>query len=95
MRKKIHKFPSKLLNQLHYKDQVITDEYYLQYIMNERVDDEASGEHHWYYLFKDVQEDKFYLATYFEHNDISGFFPIDEKGMVECRNVSIIGILKG
>lgn len=43
----------------------------------------------------DVQEGKFYLATYLEHDDISGFFPIDEKGMIECRNVSIIGILKG
>lgn len=96
MRKKIHKFPSKVLEQLLYKDTVIADGYYLQYIMNEKVDDdEASGEHRWYYLFKDVQEDKFYLAMYFEHDDISGFFPIDEKDMIECRNVSIISILKG
>lgn len=76
MRKKITKFPSKVLNQLLYKEQVIADGYYLQYVMNERVDDEASGEHRWYYLFKDVQEDKFYLAMYFEHDDISGYLPI-------------------
>lgn len=93
MRKKITKFPSKVLNQLLCKEQVIADGYYLQYVMNERVDDEASGEHRWYYLFKDVQEDKFYLAMYFEHDDISGFFPFDGKGMIECRDVSIIGIL--
>lgn len=95
MRKKVHKFPSKVLKQLFYKDTVIADGYYLQYVMNEKVDDEASGEQRWYYLFKDVQEDKFYLATYFEHDDINGFFPIDENGMIECRAVSIIGILKG
>lgn len=95
MRKKIHKFPSKVLKQLLYKDTVIADGYYLQYIMNERVDDETSGEKRWYYLFKDVQEDKFYLTTYFEHDDTSGFFPFDGEGMIECRNVSIIGILKG
>lgn len=76
MRKKIHKFPSKVLNQLHYKDTVIADGYYLQYIMNERVDDETSGEKRWYYLFKDVQEDKFYLAMYFEHDDILGSSPL-------------------
>ena len=93
MRKKITKFPSKVLNQLLYKEQVIADGYYLQYVMNERVDDEATGEHRWYYLFKDVQEDKFYLAMYFEHDDISGFFPFDGEGMIECRDVSIIGIL--
>lgn len=94
MRKKIHKFPSKVLNQLRYKDTVIADGYYLRYITDEKVDDEASGDQRWYYMFKDMQEDKFYLATYFEHDDISGFFPVDEKGMIECRNVSIIGILK-
>lgn len=38
MRKKITKFPSKVLNQLLYKEQVIADGYYLQYVMNERVD---------------------------------------------------------
>lgn len=43
MRKKIHKFPSKVLNQLLYKDTVIADGYYLQYIMNEKIADEASG----------------------------------------------------
>lgn len=95
MRKKIRKFPSKVLKQLLYKDTVIADEYYLQYIVNERVDDEVYGEKRWYYLFKDVQEDRFYLATYFEHDDINGFFPIDEEGMIECRAVSIIDILKG
>lgn len=95
MRKKIHKFPSKVLEQLRYKDTVIADGYYLQYIMNERIDDEASGEQRWYYLFKDMQEDKFYLATYFEHDDTSGFFPMDERDMIECRAVSIISILKG
>lgn len=63
MRKKIHKFPSRVLKQLLYKDTVIADGYY--------------------------------LPTYFEHDDISGFFPADEKGMIECRAVSIIGILKG
>lgn len=65
MRKKIHKFPSKVLKQLLYKDTVIADGYYLQYIMNEKVDDEASGEHRWYYLFKDVQEDKFLPCNVF------------------------------
>lgn len=95
MCKKIHKFPSKVIKQLLYKDMVIADRYYLQYVMSEKVDDEASGEQRWYYLFKDVQEDKFYLATYFEHDDTSGFFPVDENDMIECRNVSIIGILKG
>lgn len=94
MHKKTHKFPSKVLKQLFYKDTVIADGYYLQYILNERVDDDASGEQRWYYLFKDMQEDKFYLATYFEHDDINGFFPVDEEGMIECRAVSIIGSLK-
>lgn len=94
MRKKIHKFPSKVLKQLLYKDTVIADGYYLQYVTNEKIDDETSGEQRWYYLFKDMQEDKFCLATYFERDGISGFFPSDEEGMIECRNVSIIGILK-
>lgn len=40
MRKKIHKFPSKVLNQLLYKSTVIADGYYLQYIMDERIGDE-------------------------------------------------------
>lgn len=35
------------------------------------------------------------LQRIFEHDDISGFFPFDGKGMIECRNVSIIGVLKG
>lgn len=96
MRKKIHKFPSKVLKQLLYKDTVIADGYYLQYIMDEKIDDdEASGEQRWYYLFKDMREDKFYLATYFEHDDTNGFFPVDEEDMIECHAVSIIGILKG
>lgn len=79
MRKRITKFPSKVLNQLLYKSTVIADGYYLQYIMDERVNVETSGEKRWYYLFKDVQEDKFYLAMYFEHDDISGFFPLMGK----------------